>query len=43
MIDFGFVVYGLLLAGMLGLAVFADVRRRARRRVLDTADISQKF
>jgi len=42
-IDFGFVAYGLLLAAMLGLAVSADARRRARGRVLDTAEISQKF
>ena len=43
MIDFGFVVYGLLLAAMLGVAVSADARRRARRRMPDAADISNKF
>ena len=43
MIDFGFVAYGLLLAAMLGLAVFADARRRARRRIINAAEISQKF
>ena len=43
MIDFGFVIYGLLLAALLGFAVLADARRRASRRMLDAADISQKF
>lgn len=42
MIDVGFVIYGLLLASLLGLAVFGDARRRARRRMLDAADISHK-
>jgi hypothetical protein len=42
-IDVGFVIYGLLLAALLGLAVLVDARRRASRRMLDAADISQKF
>ena len=37
MIDLGFVVYGLLLAAMLGLAVYTDIRRRARKRLSDAA------
>jgi hypothetical protein len=32
MIDPGFVAYGLLLAAILGSAVAADARRRARRK-----------
>jgi uncharacterized integral membrane protein len=43
MIDFGFVVYGLLLAAMLGLAVFTDSRRRARRRQSDAAAYAKNF
>jgi hypothetical protein len=43
MIDVGFVVYGLLLAMMLSLAVFADARRRARKRLLDIADQSRRL
>ena len=43
MIDIGFLIYGVLLAGMLGLAVFADARRRARRRTADAVEISTKF
>lgn len=43
MIDFGFVTYGLLLAAMLGLAAFADARRRARRKQSDAAEYAKKF
>jgi hypothetical protein len=42
-IDIGFAIYGLLLAAMIGLALVADARRRARRRLAETADISRKF
>jgi hypothetical protein len=42
-IDFGFLIYGFLLAAMLGLAVLADARRRARRRISDAAPFSTKF
>jgi hypothetical protein len=43
MIDIGFLIYGLLLAAMLGLAVFSDARRRARRKLADAAEYSKKF
>lgn len=43
MIDFGFVTYGLLLAAMFGFAVFADARRRARKRLSDAADYAKKY
>ena len=43
MIDIGFLIYGLLLAGMLGLAAFADARRRARRKLAEAAEYSNNF
>ena len=43
MIDFGFVTYGAALAAMLGFAVLADARRRARRRRSDAAEYSKNF
>ncbi len=37
MIDFVFLIYGLLLAAMVGFAVLLDVRRRRRRRLADAS------
>lgn len=37
MIDFVFLIYGLLLAVMVGVAVWLDIRRRRRRRLVDAS------
>ncbi|MGZ3199169.1 MAG: hypothetical protein ACXWI5_05025 [Croceibacterium sp.] len=43
MIDVGFAIYGGLVVAVLGLAVFADARRRARRRAAEAAEFSKTF
>jgi len=43
MIDVGFVIYGVLVVAVLCLAVFADARRRARRRQAEAAEYSKTF
>ncbi|WP_305098339.1 hypothetical protein [Croceibacterium aestuarii] len=39
MIDLVFLVYGLLLAAMVGVAVWLDIRRRRRRRLVDASTL----
>jgi hypothetical protein len=42
MIDFGFVIYGVLLVAMVGLAVRHDARRMARKRLADAVAYSKE-